>query len=131
MRLPKGCPLEWYEDGKWILAREINNDISDELGFDVNKIYEQWIFNLGHEDMIIGESEIKRWAIWASKSRVTLLSLTITALSIIIKMPLCLLVGAPIALLSLYLNYINMYKPSFRMRYIARTRKAKKNGKLC
>ena len=112
MTLPKGGSLEWYEEGEWIPARERKIGARDESGFDVIEFYEKWIVHIGYEDRILSYREMKRWAMWVEKSVFTLLGLSITALSIITKMPFW-LVGVLMSLLSLYLKYIEVSKPPF------------------
>jgi len=106
MRLPTERPLEWYESGNWILARNRKNDLSDQIGYDVNETYEEWIRKNGWENKIIGMKEMKNWARWAQKSVFTLLGLLITTVSLITGMPLGLMIGVPISLFSLYLKYL-------------------------
>ncbi len=113
MRLPKGGSLEWYEDGEWIPARDRKSSLENQVGFDVNKMYEKWIMNMGHEDRILGMREMKRWARWTQKTVFTLLGLTITAVSLVTGMPLGLLIGVPMSLFSLYLKYVEVSKPLF------------------
>lgn len=123
MVLPKGGSLEWYEDGKWIPARDRKSSLENQVGFDVNKMYEEWIINLGYEDRILGMREMKIWARWAQKTVFTLLGLFITAVSLVTGMPLGLLVGVPMSILSLYLKYVELSKPLFPPRKDANMKK--------
>jgi len=113
MRLPKYGSLELYEEDKWIPATESKNDIRKELGFDVYEIWERWIIELGYEDRILGFVVMRKWARWASKSRFTLIGMVLSISSIMLNIPLGLMVGLPLSLISLYLGYVEVTKPMF------------------
>jgi len=113
MRLIKEGSLEFYEDGKWVPARESKNSLAKEFGVGIYKEWKKWIIQKGLENSVIGWRRERLWARWVEKTIFTLIGMVITILSLFLQIPIGLFIGVPLSLLSLYIKYMEVSEPPF------------------
>ena len=110
-RLSKDGTLEKYEGNKW-KPNMGNSNFEKEIGKENYERYRKWIISQLSTNNVLGIPRMRLWARWARKSVFTLIGICITIVGLMIHFPFLLgiIIGLPMSVISLCLNFLEEKK---------------------